>query len=148
MRDSISRVPYDSVDDLDPANLARIDSTMRHGDHQDPRQQAALMEERKRLEQTQAQWMQKEVEKEFQQRLYQRMNPYIGTEKDTDPAFQQQMQAEFMAKLMAQMQNRVGRPQMPQGMNMPINPRRMMQPGGYPGEGALKSGSSFFGVRG
>ena len=79
MRDSISRVPYDSVDDLDPANLARIDSTMRHGDHQDPRQQAALMEERKRLEQTQAQWMQKEVEKEFQQRLYQRMNPYIGT---------------------------------------------------------------------
>lgn len=148
MRDSVSRVPYDSVDDLDPANLARIDSTMRHGDMQDPRQQAALVEERKRLEGVQSQWMQKAAEQEFQQRLYQRMNPYIGTEKDTDPAFQQQMQAEAMARIMGQMQNRVGRPHMQSGMNLPMNPRRMQQPGTYPGAGALRSGGSFFGVRG
>ena len=136
------------MDDLAPANLGRIDATMKHGDHQDPRQQAALMEERKRLEQVQTQWMQKEMEKEFQQRLHQRMNPRIGTPQDTDPAFQQQMQAEFMAKLMAQMQRRAGRPQMPPAVSIPVNPRRMMQPGGYQGEGALKSGRSFFGIRG
>lgn len=111
MRDAVSRVPYDSEDDLDPENLQRIDSTMQHRDMQHPKQQAMLMEERKRLEAVQQQTAGQQVEQQFGQRLYQRMNPYIGTARDTDPEFQRQMQAEAMAKIMAQMQRRVGRPQ-------------------------------------
>lgn len=102
-------------DDINPRNLQMIDETMRARDMQHPRQQAALMAERRRLEQVQAQRMQQGAQM-FQQRLEQRLNPRIGTQEDADP----QAQAQFMAALMARMQQRY--PGMPESARNNYDP--------------------------
>ena len=106
LRQALGNIPEDPVDDLNPRNLMQIDQQMRRRDVQDPRQQAILQQERKRLEQVQGQKMQQAAQQQFQQRLEQRLNPRIGTQEDSDP------QALFMFKLIQQM--RQGRPMPPE----------------------------------
>lgn len=85
-------------DDLDPRNLEELQRTMGHRDMRDPRQQAMLREEQKRLQQVQ-------TRQQFSQRLLHRLNTRIGTPEDSDP---QAAHAAFMTRLMLQM--RQGRP--------------------------------------
>lgn len=80
------------AEDLAPeGNIAQLQSTMKHGDMQGPRQQAILQQEMQRLQQAQQQ---------LSQRLQKRLNVRIGTPEDSDP---QAAKAAFMTRLMMQM---------------------------------------------
>jgi len=91
-------------DDINPRRLLEVDQALAARGHQHPRQQASLQEERRRLEDIQGQMMMRAAQQQFSQRLEQRINPRIGTPEDTDP----QARAQFMARLMMQMQRRHG----------------------------------------
>lgn len=95
-------------EDMDPGdNLRQLNSTARHRDMSDPRQQAMLQQERSRLEDLQQQMQGRQQQQQFTQRLEQRLNPRIGTPEDSDPQAMQQFQkAQFLAKLMARMKQR------------------------------------------
>lgn len=105
LRDSLQRLSYggpaeqNRLDDLDPSNLMLIEKALRHPDQQNFRQQAILQGERQRLQQVQSQQMQQAGERMFQQRLFQRLNPRIGTDEDTDPEALFQMRLQNMMRL-------------------------------------------------
>lgn len=90
---------YNRVQELNPVNLRMVDVALRDPRHQDPRQQAALQAERKQMEEAMAQQMLKAAQDQFRMRLYQRMNPRIGTLEDSAAQFDPR----FMSKLMMQM---------------------------------------------
>lgn len=90
---------YNRVQELNPANLREIDVALRDPRHRGASQQAALHAERKRLEETMAAQMWKAAQNQMQMRLYQRLNPRIGTPQDTAA----QLDPQFMSRLMLQM---------------------------------------------
>lgn len=90
---------HNQQQELNPANLRMVDVALRDPRHQDPRQQAALHAERKQMEEAMAQQMWKAAQNQMQMRLYQRLNPRIGTPQDAAA----QLDPRFMAKLMMQM---------------------------------------------
>lgn len=90
---------YNRVQELNPANLRMVDVALRDPRHQDPRQQAVLHAERKQMEEAMAQQMMQASQNQFQMKLYQRLNPRIGTLQDSAA----QLDPKFMSKLMLQM---------------------------------------------
>lgn len=89
--------------DIAPSNMEALDSAIMDPRHKSPQQQGILKQEKARIQQLQEQM----VQRQFTQRLEQRLNPRIGTPQDTDP------QAAFVARLMLQMRKRY--PGMKQG---------------------------------
>ena len=97
MQDSIMSLGPDGEEHKVGENLEELQRTMKHGDMQDPRQQAILKQEQQRLQQ---------AKQQFTQRLQQRLNPRIGTPEDSDP---QAARAAFMARLMSKMRSGMAR---------------------------------------